>query len=203
MVCRITKEKGTKMVPAVETINSGKVVETLQDEATKDDVFNAMCELFAQRKRTRSRVTLKGLMLAMQYVKGSGNWSDKDYAKALEKLAKIGFGNLKYNSKNEVVALDNVKITLQSIGKAALMKGDELAKKKTAYKNKFKELEPASFIENNGHTMDAKPKSRSYGMFLTVMINNSPVTFPGPEKIKPEDLGAFLLKFNELVKSVS
>ena len=93
------------------------IVESLKKEAKDNPVFSAVAHVFAVRQRARQEVTMKRLLAKM---KAEGfSYTESDYSPVLKFLAHLGFGRLETNAKGQVLALRDIKTTLQSIGAVA------------------------------------------------------------------------------------
>lgn len=114
-----------KDVPVNSTTRSiPTLVTRLQEEADKNECFNAVMLVFSMRERARQQVTIESLTARM---KSEGfNFSKKQYQGVLRQLALFGFGVLEYDKYREVSALKNVNITLQSIGQTVVQRTGDL-----------------------------------------------------------------------------
>jgi hypothetical protein len=198
-------------------------ISALKEEAARNDEFAAIMYVLANRERTRRNLDLVALQRTME--QHGADFKRETYEHAISKLGALGFGRVKRSPGGKILGLTDINTTLQSIGQASAGKVDKLEQFKAKKLNKFKKLpdiaekimEETPNAKRPGLSESewanlkpaktayekpaiTKPKSRAYSLFLTVMINSSPVVFPGPANMKPEDLGAFLLNFNNLVK---
>jgi len=186
-----------------------KILEMLKNEAVKNPVFNAACHAFAVRQRTRFTVTT--LNLRQTLIKSG--WKDvtrEQCAEVLKFLNSLGFGTLTFDSKKRIKSLDQIKVTLQSIGKAAIAGAGDV--KKHMPPNKFTALavkdvkteEAANTFVAPGLQTPApisQAKENNYPAFLTIMINGRPINFACSAAINEDNLGEFLVKFKELAKA--
>jgi len=107
--------------------NNTQIVEALRAECARNPILSAVCHVFAIRERARQQVTIGSLVLRMaqegyKYTKG-------DYQNVLRFFANLGIGTLEFNPNNkEVRALKNIRLTLQSIGRAAVTTDNVLEK---------------------------------------------------------------------------
>lgn len=116
--------------------NQKEVIDTLRIESKSDPVVNAVLTMFGARERARDRVTLHALT---QRMKDEGFVYDQaSYIKVLKLLAKLGLGKLDIDPAGRVRALREVKVTLQSIGQAAV--GQESSIQEWNQRNKFREI---------------------------------------------------------------
>lgn len=105
-------------------MNTQMVVETLKKEADKDEAFKDVSHVFASRKRARRQVTVASL--ANRMAKEGFGHSRTDYARVLRRLADLGFGSLQKDAKGNIKALKDIRISLQSIGAAAVGEAQKL-----------------------------------------------------------------------------
>lgn len=114
-----------------------QVIDTLRKEAQNDPFANAAFMVCAVRPRARFRVTLDGLKQRM-VKEGFKDFDNERAARFLGLLANLGFGRLEKDAKGRVVALTDIRTTLQSIGKAAL--GEEVSLDKFRKRNRYTKL---------------------------------------------------------------
>lgn len=191
---------------------ANEVVRALRQEASSNPVFKDVCTMFAKRQRTRSRLTPGGLKARMEH--DGYKYYKKDYYQVLKFLGEQGLGQLKMGSRGRVIALDNVVVRLQGLGKAALAQGQELPKQTFSKRNSYTDVIGATevvhakeFIEKG--QPEPKPviprrstRSAIYPAFLSVLIDGKLVNFPAPGELTPDNLGEFLMKFKAIVKEV-
>jgi len=94
------------------------LVHKLQERARMNKVFNSMAHVFAIRERTRRQLTVTSLYAQMKREKFI--FSKNDYINELQLLATLSVVSLEKSSRGMIKALVDIKITLQSIGQAAL-----------------------------------------------------------------------------------
>lgn len=185
---------------------SMQTIETLRKECQANKVFDAVCHVFALRKRTRSRVSVLGLQQAME-AEGFG-YTREDYRRVLAFLASQGIGTLQKSRQGTIRSLEGIDITLQSLGKAAVTKEGEL-KPKAPKARKYSDIKAdAEKIHTQDFLLDPKQKSipkplpirkpSPYPSFLTVLIEGKPVVFTGPQDLTPETLADFLVDFRKV-----
>lgn len=155
-----------------------KIVTQLRDEVRKNPVFNDVCHVFALRERARQQVTIGSLFSTMK--KNGFHHTKEQYKGVIKALAALGFGRLEKDKNNNIVALKNVCITLQSIGRAALGSTGKL--EANVPRPKFVDM-PQTFIE--------KPKS-AYKVILTVLVEGTPIKIEVPTKVTESNLGELL-----------
>jgi hypothetical protein len=167
------------------------MVRGLQEEATKDSAFRDVCHVFAQRERARSQVTIASLSQTM--VEEGFKYNRDDYGRVLRKLGGLGVGSLEKNKKGRVIALKDIKVTLQSIGAAALKQKEKL--------ENFK-------MRNNYRTLTAvaemiKPKENplagpgGFPVSITVVINGKPVNFRVPKELNETEIADLVVRFRD------
>lgn len=116
------------------------VVVGLKNEAAANPVARAVFEFWAARERSRRMVTIHALKQKMG--KLGLTFTRDQYAEFLKKLAALNLGRIEQNSKGGVVALRDVRITLKSIGQAAIGGADtSISLKMTKVRNRFANLE--------------------------------------------------------------
>lgn len=135
----------------VEVKSPKDTVLALRERATKSPVFSALAHTFAMRERTRQQIVLTTLFNTM--VKEGFNFKKSEYAKELEFLAFLGIGKIDRDGKERTRALKGIKVTLQSVGMAAISKQDTLAK--AHFSATFAKLPVIDFHEKLKSTIDA------------------------------------------------
>ncbi len=168
-------------------MNQNQVIETLKSEASTNPAFNAVCHVFALRERARHQVTVQALHYRM--LKEGFNYPKPKYEEIIKILGSLGFGQVKYNKRAEVIGLYEVKSTLQSIGKAAL--GGDSKLKSYKQRHKFTDLPLQSkkvTTKPESVTTKSQPPGRVYPVSLTVMINKKPVNFRIPTNISESEI---------------
>lgn len=173
-------------------IQSGQSIAALKEEAKRNEAFKAVAYKLALRQRARKKVTLSNLKFVME--KEGFKFPNESYEKVLSFLAKLGFGKLIQDSKGSVVALDEIQIKLQDIGKAAI--SDQQMLPKIKIKSEFKPLKPVAEVP----ILPVPPKP-TYPVTVQVVIHGTPVTFGGPYKLTPDNIGIFISKINKLAES--
>lgn len=185
-------------------VTEGMMIQAMKEYATKNKVFDAVCHMWAFRKRARRQVTIAGLAYAMKK-EGFKAYSKQELSDILLFLSKIGVGKLRNNGK-ELVGID---FSLQSLGKAAITGKETKLGKISAPAMKFKKVTPVidpvkesekvhvkKFVEEK---QEAPKKSRTYPAFLTVMIEGKPIKFKAPDNITADNLMEFLTQFKEVM----
>lgn len=188
-----------------------QAVITLRREAARNPVVNDVCHVFAARKRARHQVTVRALSLRMK--KEGFAHKDAEYAEVLSLLSDTGFGTLEKDRKGRVVALKNVKTTLQSLGKAVIGQKQEL--EALHLRNKFSALAPAAQLIKQAKVTPIAPNTsplpaqlavypyRATGSIsITLTINKKPVIIPLPATLTPEEIASLIKHFQDTMDKV-
>lgn len=172
-----------------------KLIAQLRELAAKDE-YKAVFKAFAARERTRQQVTLDSLFITMMR-EGSAYARDQ-YAEVLKTLAHLGVGTLELDSKKRVVALKNIKITLQSIGMAALgtrSKLDKFIPDPAFIKLPvIDQKEEVKMEQQQQKIQPPKEVKKAFAAALTVNFDGGPVTFPLPRQLTAEEISELLAK---------
>lgn len=180
------------------------MVQSLQAEAKLNPVFNTVMHAFAIRERTRAQVTVSNLRLSMAQ---EGYQFDRPQCeKVLQFLASIGVGRLQKHANGILYALKDIKITLQSIGRAAIGATDKLAKFDQG--NSFSRL-PAQITQAKavapikpGHVtakaakatfVERRAPAAKYEASIYVKINGQMSKFDIPGGLTTDELGRMLI----------
>lgn len=172
------------------------VVQALKAKAIEDEAFKAVCYKFGFRVRSRNQITVRTLMLTMQ--KDGFNFPLSKYQEILQFLSFCDIGKLVTDRKGVVRALIDIRLTLQSIGKAAL---EDATLKPFRQAYKYKKLDTGSVAKYvAARTINVDPQS--YKTELKINVDGVIMTYPGIS-VKPEELGTFLLNFSRLNKKTN
>lgn len=109
-----------------EIKNPKEISLRLREEANKNKVFHSICGIFALRERTRRQISIVNLIMVTR--KEGFEFTRVQLEDVLKFLASLGIGRLDYAKKNRLRALKDIRVTLQSIGLAALAKQETLTK---------------------------------------------------------------------------
>ncbi len=168
-------------------------IDSLKKEAAGNPVASAVFHMFAARERARQTVTVGALD---QRMKSEGFEFDREeYVKILKLLANMGLGKIEVNSKGRVTALKDVKMTLQSIGMAAI--GEKMNLAALKQRNRFSQLEGRA--ESLAETANViKPRDGSAGagfpVSITVVVNGKPVNLRVPKEFNQKDIADLVVK---------
>lgn len=143
-------------------MDTQKLIAALKDLAHKSKAANDVFHVFATRERTRNQVTVESLQARM--TEEGFKHSNEEYGNVLKALADLGFGKIKTGRKGRIVALVEIKTTLQSIGEAAVGRRQIL--------------------------MNYAPRSRYSPLALPP--EEAPVEAPKPEAAKEETLNSLM-----------
>lgn len=95
-----------------------RIVESLKNKAQTNACANAVFHVWAVRQRARNMVTMASLTQKMTEEKFT--FPRAEYEQFLKFLGGLGLGTLEVSRTGRVVALKNIKISLQSIGLSAV-----------------------------------------------------------------------------------
>lgn len=186
-----------EMINTVAKVNSPKdLITQLKAEVSKNRVFNDMCHVFATRERARQQVTIPALMAVMK--KNGFNHSKNDYEKALRVMANLGLGILDFDGRGRLRSLKGVKVTLQSIGMAALS-GGQINKFRPQVRLAKLPGVPQTIVEAAASKTTITPPPTIPDMnkdmckiVFTVEVGGKKVLFEIPEGVPKEELGQFI-----------
>ncbi len=168
-----------------------KVVDVLRSETKSKPAVSAVMHVFAMRKRARSNITVGGLDQKMR-TEGF-NFPRSEYAKIIRMLSDLGFGKLDVDSKGRVRALKEVKVTLQSIGEAAVGQ----AKKLENWQQRSKYSPLVATAELIKAAPQAKSGGISHPVSITVLINDKPVNFRIPKELNANEIADLVVRFRD------
>lgn len=169
--------------------NSKEVISTLKLEAKKSPAADAVFHVWALRKRARSIVTLAALDQKMR--QEGFHYAKSDYAPLLKLLASLGVGHLSIDSKGRVVALKDIKTTLQSLGKA-ICEGEASNVKTFRKRARFTPV-PAHIAPEAPQVKQPMPGLR---VQLSIVVNDKAVRLP-TEGLSPEEIALLLGQFRK------
>ncbi len=187
------------------------VVEALRTEAAKNPAFNAVCHIFALRERARQQVTINSLSITM--AKEGFSVTKSQCEDIIKFMASIKLGTLDFDLKGRLRALKNIKVTLQSIGLAAISRKDDLEKyhltpvfgtlpMPAVVTPPAEAIIKAQAIKKQAEeeANRAKRSERSYPASLVVTFETEQQTFNIPSGLTSKQLGTLLAElFNKKV----
>lgn len=170
------------------TPNHSSIVEGLKKESENNACFKAVLKVFANRKRARQQITLATLKLKMS--KEGFNFPQVQYENVLKSLADLGIGKLDFDPKGQLRSLKNIKLTLQSIGKAALNKEQKLSILRLS--TEFEDVPNTEAVIKAPLIVASNPLPIEYPIAITVKIDGESISFPLPKGLTTKELGALL-----------
>jgi hypothetical protein len=99
-------------------MNNTSVIQSLRQEASSNKISADIFLCLGLRERARNDVTVTGLAARMK--EDGFDYPEAEYARFIRFLANLQLGTLKTDSKGRAVAIQDIRLTLQSIGQAAL-----------------------------------------------------------------------------------
>lgn len=166
---------------------NSNIVSALQIEADSNPVFKALCQVFSERQRTRQDITMRnltGIMAERGY-----NFHRDQYEGCLVFLASLGIGKLDRGARGRISRLTGIRISLQSIGKAALMEGQSLKRFTPAIKfSKLPEIkEPKT-----------APIAKRYKASVVIQMEGNDLKLSIPGGVLQDQLGEFITNLHKL-----
>lgn len=171
-----------------------KIKTVLREVASRSKLAASVFYLFALRERSRSRLTVRNLMLKM---KAEGFIFDKtDYLQFFNLLAECNIGHLERSSRGHLKALTDINFTLQSIGKVAVGKAEHLETFETrAIKQRIKtDEQPIPF--RPGLTVK-HPLTKEVLVKLMVTVDKKPWILDLPKDYTEEDIAKIICMLNK------
>lgn len=176
------------------------IVKQLQQRASTEPAFKAVCERFSKRQRARGRVTLRSLYQVM--VRDKYQYSKREYEAVLRQLAAMGVGTVENNSRGNLKALGSITMSLQSIGQAALGTAElKPVKFRKPYKRKiirdpgpsYRKFPNPPYPTSVFNTPPVTNTGHLVVMHMT--IDGMPLRLPLPRPISREELAALIASF--------
>lgn len=170
-------------------MNMQETIVALKREAAVNPCANAVFHVFALRQRARQQVTIVALTAKME--DEGFKFKVNQYQDLLKFLANLDLGTLAMDSKGRIRALTQVKITLQSIGEAAIGT-------KTKF-DSFKQRAKFRVLPARGRIAVKKqpPAGATAGVQLSVtaVINGKAVTMWLPKELSSSEIATLLSHF--------
>lgn len=163
-------------VPATRNLASN-----IKAEASKNPVLFTVCEVFAHRQRTRQQITVASLQATMK--KHRYNYSKEEIQRVIKIFADLGVGTIQHSSTGRVRALKNIKVTLQSLGAAAVDKGQKI----TAHRPRLHQVSLAMPAE-----APATPAPACCKVAFTITVDGKDIVFDLPQEVPKDRLGDFI-----------
>ncbi len=165
------------------------MIEKLKTEVASNPVSAAVFHFLAQRERTRDSILTGNLYKEM--CKAGFKYPKSEYAKTLRFLSTIGVGTLKVSTRGNVIGLYDIKLTLQSLGRAAIEGSPSL--NPFHGRKKFTVLRPVVLPPAAPRVVDDVVKDISID--IVVHINEKVLQIQVPENFKKEDISLLIEKF--------
>lgn len=184
-------------------MNQKQAIERLGKEAKTDKALDAFLHDCALRERARGQLTLEGMDLRMK--KAGFTFDKSDYVRILNLLGELGFGSIVKDTKGRTTALKDIRIALQSIGKAALGQPTKLStfRKRVRYKpiaatmpNAISAPVEITKAPKYGAGATAK-QGKGFPVSITVLVNGKPVNFRVNDDLDAHDLADVILRFRD------
>lgn len=176
-----------------KVVNRGidSTVELLKKEAMSDKMMRDIFHVMSLRERARNIITVGGLDQRMK--KEGFNYERADYVKFLKFMASVGFGKLETDSKGKVLSLKDIRITLQSIGEAAMGQNTKLIpwKQRNKYQPLPEQPKPQAPQKASADNVTGFPVS------LTVVVNGKPVNFRIPKELTEWEIADLVVRFRD------
>lgn len=173
-----------------------EVIEALRNEVKLSPIANAVFHLFALRARARQTVTVSSLYQRM--LKEGFSYRKSDYIPIIKMLAKAGFGIIDTDQKGRIKGLKDVKVTLQSIGAAAV--GHDIQFKRMKKRTKFSNLvnkpdiiKDSEILETTlSEAMTKKEDIKPLDIRLTILVNGKPVEIKVSDNLTAGELAMLI-----------
>lgn len=162
-------------------MNQSTVLSSLQEIARSSEAANAVFHLWAARKRARHQVTIHSLAQRMR--QEGFNFTPQEYAQVIEKLGKLGLGNVEKDRRGRIRALKGVNLTLQSIGSVAV--GGKKSLDKFSQRKSYQELVTKA-QESVKAAVAHKPVE--FSVLMTVVVNGKPINLNVPRNLSTEEI---------------
>jgi len=174
------------------------MINRLKDEAKSNPVWNAVAHVFALRQRARHQVTVAALS---QRMRAEGfDWTDEQYADVLKLLSQCGIGRLEIDGKGRPVAIKDIRLTLQSIGKVVAGNADADIKpfhQRHKFGNVVDMNQSQPKVKEHVIRRRRGRKPRTYQtpnskLILTVLVNDKPVNIPIPNGLTTDEIAKLI-----------
>lgn len=178
-------------------MNMQETIVALNNKAASSKCANAVFHAFALRQRARQQVTLVALMAKME--NEGFKFKVSEYQDVLKFLGDLGLGTLAFGAKGQIRALTQVKITLQSIGEAAI--GSRTKFDSFKQRAKFKKLSTKERIVAATSPAQVERRQPPAGatagvrLSVTAIINGKPVTMWVPDEFNKNEIAELVGRF--------
>lgn len=102
------------MSASVQTTEVLNIASKLKDKAGKSDALIALCKVFAKRERSRNTITVTAMYVNL--IKEGRSFSKGKIKEAFKVLHEVGVGKLEFDSKDQIIALKDIHVSLPEIG---------------------------------------------------------------------------------------
>lgn len=177
------------------TVNPDKIIESLRQEAKRDEALRDVMHMFAGKERSfrQGKMTLSGLSQRMNADGFEHN--ERAYASVIQKLADAGLGTLEKTPNGAVLGLRHVNIVPKSLG-SAVLEGNTPVK---PYKrrNKYVKATPekAAIQEPVEVTLPVSAPA-DLTVELKVIIKGQPVSVTIPKGMAAQDVATLIAKLS-------
>lgn len=166
-------------------MNVEKAVTILKKSAEQGKNVRDVFKYLSERSRTKDHTSARTIYLSMQ--KEGYKAEYEDIYKALKAMSDAGVGQPKFDKQGNVIGLVNIAVSLQSVGAAAISRGELETWKQ---RKRYMPLE-----EMDAPQPQAASSTQPQNMLVpsvTVYIGGRPTTIPLPEGLSDEALGNFI-----------
>lgn len=170
------------------------MVDALEKEANTNPAARAVFTMWSKRKRARHMASVSAIK---QRLKLDGlEFPTSNYVSMLKLLASLGIGKLEINQKGRVVALREIRTTLQSIGSAAIGDGDNLNANKQ--RNQFTKLATTVKVPVPRSSHELDPLWNNIApVRIAFSIKGKVVNLEIPKDLTPEEIAGLVHRFQE------
>lgn len=174
-------------------MNELNIIMRLRRAMGESKAIDAVMHVFAARERARADVTIGSLSQRMKKEGYAFNY--KEYEQVLRFLAELGFGTLEFDPKGRIIALREVRVALQSIGRVAIGQSQHIERFQP--RNKFEQLQSDSEAPKTeaDKAWEGAP-SISAKLTVSLTINDKVVQMEIPPDLNPAELTALLAKIS-------
>lgn len=166
-------------------MNHDEIVSKLRERTKTNKAFDVIMHVFGLRERARSILTIDGLAQRMKA--NNFNFDYKDYVATFQFLAELGLGQLVTNSKGKVIALKGIKVSLQSMGKAAC--GQNIPLDNFTKRNIYENIIPAAPVSKPEVLQKAEEDQQ---MSITIQVRDIPIMLKIPSRTSTHDLAVMI-----------
>jgi hypothetical protein len=186
-------------------MNNTSVIQSLRQEASSNKISADIFLCLGLRERARNDVTVTGLAARMK--EDGFDYPEAEYARFIRFLANLQLGTLKTDSKGRAVAIQDIRLTLQSIGQAALGERHSFL----AWKQRKRYIKlltpntppakpslPTPTVKVQAPRIVAKPAVLQAEVSITITVGGKPVQISMPKGLTPSEIAEFLTHFQSI-----